>query len=89
MCEHYIARGLCVDFPDWTIAEAGCVKIGYEYGRSVAGVENEVEPDLNDEDQILVPDPQEERTMVATSSGVRTVDTNTVVCLMDFCLQSV
>ena len=84
MCEHYIARGLCTDFPDWTIAVAGCescVKIGYDYGRSVTGVEHEVEPDLNEEDQVLVPDPQEERMMVATSSEVCTA-----VCI-DFFLR--
>ena len=98
MCEHYIARGLCTDFPDWTIAVAGCescVKIGYDYGRSVTGVEHEVEPDLNEEDQVLVPDPQEERMMVATSSEVCTA-----VCIdfflrlfkyrgLDSCLESV
>ena len=68
-----------------------CVKIGYDYGRSVTGTEHEVEPDLNDEDQILVPDPQEERTMVATSSGVRTCTltfssdcSHAVVCLIVF-----
>lgn len=79
MCEHYIARGLCTDFPDWSIAAAGSeasLKIGYEYGRLVTGEEQEMEQqiDLIDEeagsDQVA-PDPQEERSMVATSSEVR------------------
>ena len=84
MCEHYIARGLCTDFPDWSIAAAGSeaeLKIGYEYGRSVTGVEQETEQqtDFIDEEAMhtdgdqLVPDPQEERLMVATSSEVSIV----------------
>ncbi len=78
MCEHYIARGLCTDYPDWTIAAAGSksnLRIGYAYGRYVTGVE-QVEPEfsespeaVHDSDQI-VPDPQEERSMVATSAEV-------------------
>ena len=81
MCEHYIARGLCTDFPDWSIAAAGSeaeLKIGYEYGRLVTGVEQETEQQTDfideeaDGDQ-LVPDPQEERSMVATSSEVSIV----------------
>ena len=81
MCEHYIAHGLCTDFPDWSIAAAGSeasVKIGYDYGRSVTGEEQQIEPDLDEEvvgtdggDQV-VPDPLKERTMVATSAEVYT-----------------
>lgn len=85
MCEYYISSGLCIDFPDWSIAAAGSeanLKIGYEYARmvtaeeqEVAGEEQEVERQINlieeaTDDQI-VPDPQEERSMVATSSAVR------------------
>ena len=75
MCEHYIAHGLCTD-----LAAAGSeanLKIGYDYGHSVTGEEQGIEPDLNEEaehphnDQ-LVPDPQEERSMVATSAQVYT-----------------
>lgn len=78
MCEYYISHGLCTDFPDWSIAAAGSeanLKIGYEYARMVAGEEQEVEQQINlieeatDGNQI-VPDPQEERSMVATSSAV-------------------
>ena len=78
MCEHYIACGLCIDFPDWSIAAAGSeasVKIGYEYGHFVTGEEQQIEPDLNEEamhadgDQV-VPNSQEERSMVATSAEV-------------------
>ena len=93
MCEHYISRGLRIDFPDWSIAAAGSeasVKIGYDYGRFVTGEEQQIQPDLNEEamhpdsDQV-VPDPQEERSMVATSSEVYTCFcSNTVVYLMDF-----
>ena len=80
MCEHYIARGLRIDFPDCSIATAGSeasVKIGYDYGRFVTGEEQQIEPDLieeevrTDSDQV-VPDPQEERSMVATSAEVYT-----------------
>ena len=78
MCEHYISHGLCTDFPDWSIAAAGSetnVKIGYDYGRSVTGQDDQLEPDLseeatNTESDQLVPDPQEERSMVATSAEV-------------------
>lgn len=78
MCEHYIGHRICTDFPDWSIAPAGseaALKIGYDYGRSVTGVELEIEPDLDEEvvqpdsDQ-QVPDLQEERSMVATSAEV-------------------
>ena len=78
ICEHYIACGLCDDYPDWSIAAPGfdtSVKIGYEYGRCVTGEEQQVELDLDEEavrtdnDQV-VPDPQEERSMVATSAEV-------------------
>ena len=80
VCEHYMARGLCTDFPDWSIAAAGSeanVRIGYDYGRFVTGEEQQIEPDLNEEavhtdgDQV-VPDPLEERSMVATSAEVYT-----------------
>lgn len=83
MCEHYIAHGLCNDFPDWSIAAAGSedsVKIGYDYARWVTGEEHQLtEPDVPEEqlqgssdgDQV-VPDPLEERTLVATSVEVRT-----------------
>ena len=49
MCKHYIAHGLCTDFPDWSIAAAGSensVKIGYNYGRLVTGEEQQTELDL-------------------------------------------
>ena len=71
-------RGLCDDYPDWSIAAPGSeatVKIGYEYGRSVTGEEQQIELNLDDEvfhtnsDQV-VPDPQEERSIVATSAEV-------------------
>lgn len=80
MCEHYIARGLCTDFPDWSIAEAGSeasLKIGYDYGRFVIGEKLQIEPDLDedavhtDDDQV-VPDPLEEKSMVVTSAEVHT-----------------
>lgn len=80
MCEHYIARGLCTDFPDWSIAEAGSeasLKIGYDYGRFVIGEKLQIEPDLDedavhtDDDQV-VPDPLEEKLMVVTSAEVHT-----------------
>ena len=75
-----MARGLCTDFPDWSIAAAGSeanVRIGYDYERFVTGEEQQIEPDLNEEavhtegDQV-VPDPLEERSMVATSAEVYT-----------------
>jgi hypothetical protein len=85
VCEYYISHGLCTNFPDCSIAAAGSeanLKIGYEYARmvtaeeqEVAGEEQEVEQQINlieeatDGNQI-VPDPQEERSMVATSSAV-------------------
>ena len=95
MCEHYIAHGLCTDFPDWTIAAPGSeasVKIGYDYGRFVTGDEQQIEPDLNEEavhtdgGNQVVPDPLEERSMVATSAEVYTLSdsSNTIVYLMDF-----
>ena len=86
MCEYYISRGLCTDFPDWSIAAPGSeakLKIGYEYARmvtaeeqEVAGEEQEVEQQINQieeaaDDNQIVPDPQEERSMVAISSAVR------------------
>ena len=81
MCEHYIARGLCSDFPDWSIAAAGSetnLKIGYEYGHCVTGVRQEIEPhllepDLNEEaarsDQV-VPEFLVDKSMVTTSAEV-------------------
>ena len=80
MGEHYIANGLCTDFPDWSISAAGSeanLKIGYDHGRFVTEEEQEIEPDLDEEavhphDDQLVPDPQEERSMVATSAEVYT-----------------
>lgn len=80
MCEHYQSHGISTDFPDWTIAAAGTdtlVKIGYDYGRMVTGVEQSIEPNLveevvskeTDANQV-VPGPLEERTMVATSAEV-------------------
>ena len=52
VCEHYIAHGLCTDFPDWTIAAPGSedsVKISYDYGRLVTGEEQQVELALSEE----------------------------------------
>lgn len=77
MCEHYVVRGLCSDFPDWSIAVTGSetkVRIGYDYGRFVAGEKEQIVVNVSEEvcadgDQI-VPDPLEERSMVATSTGV-------------------
>ena len=80
ICEHYIARGLCTDFPDWSIAPAGSeasLKIGYDYGRLVTGEEHQLDLDQveeavdTDSDHVhVVPDPQEERSMVSTSAEV-------------------
>lgn len=69
MCKHYIARGLCTDFPDWSIAAASSedsVKIGYDYGRLTSGEEQQIESDFNEEavhtdGNQVVPDPLEER----------------------------
>lgn len=67
-CEHYIVSGLC---DNWSIAAPGSetiVKIGYEYGCSVTGEEQQIELNLDEEpfhtdsDQV-VPNPQEERSM--------------------------
>ena len=74
MCEHYVARGLCSDFPDWSIAAVGSeslVKIGYDYGRSVTGEELTVDLDLyeDEEHNQTTPDLQEEAT-VAVSAEV-------------------
>ena len=69
VCEHYIAHGLCTDFPDWTIAAPGSedsVKIGYDYGRLVTGEEQQVEVDLSEE--AVQADPLDEKTMVVTSA---------------------
>ena len=78
MCEHYVAHGLCTDFPDWTIATAGSerdLKTGYEYARLVTGEEQRIGADLEEEvlsdGDHLVPDPLEERSMVATSAEVQ------------------
>ena len=73
MCEHYIARGLCTDFPNWLIAAAGSeasVKIGYDYGGIVTGEKLEIELDLEEEAVLTggdqeVPNPLEEEFMVA------------------------
>ena len=78
MCEHFIAHGLCTDFPDWSIAAAGSedsIKIGYDYGRFVTGEEQDGDFDLSEEGMKadgsqVVPDPLEEKTMVATSAEV-------------------
>lgn len=43
-------------FPDWTIAAAGSVKIGYEYGWMVTGEDLQIE--LNEEQDNEI-DPQE------------------------------
>ena len=80
MCEHYIARGLCTDFPDWSIAAAGSeasLKIGYDYGRFVTGEKLQIEPDFDEEavrtdENQVVPDPLEEKSMVLTSAVVHT-----------------
>ena len=81
MCEHYVVRGLCTDFPDWSIAVAGSeakIKIGYDYGRFVTGEEEQIVADLSEEalcadgDEI-VPDPLEERSMADTSAKVSSV----------------
>ena len=56
ICEHYIARGLCDDYPDWSIAAPGfdtSVKIGYEYGRCMTGEEQQVELDLDEDSGAL------------------------------------
>ena len=76
MCEHYVVHGLCADFPDWSIAVAGSeakIKIGYDYGRFVTGEEEQFVADLPEEvlcadGDETVPDPLEERSMVATST---------------------
>ena len=80
MCEHYIARGLCTDFPDWSIAAAGSeasLKIGYDYGRFVTCEKLQIEPDFDEEavrtdENQVVPDPLEEKSMVLTSAVVHT-----------------
>ena len=78
MCEHYVAHGLCTDFPDWSIAVPGSeakVKIGYDYGRFVTGEEEQIVADFSEEalcangDQ-TVSDLLEERSMVATSAEI-------------------
>lgn len=75
-----MARGLCTDFPDWSIAAAGSeasLKIGYDYGCIVTGEEQQIGSDFNEEAVCtdggqVVPDPLEERSMVATSAEVYT-----------------
>ena len=87
MCEHYIAHGLCTDFPDWSIAAAGSedsIKIGYDYGRFVTGEEQDSDFDLSEEGMDadgsqVVPDPLEEKTMVATSAEVFVSDYSNVI----------
>ena len=49
---HYIARGLCTDFPDWSIAAASSedsVKTGYDYGRLMTGDKQQIESDFSKE----------------------------------------
>ena len=73
VCEHYIARGMCSDFPDWSIGAPGSeklVKIGYDYGRSVTGMDQEVEV-TEDAAAAIDSDPLcQEMTLVATSGQV-------------------
>ena len=96
MCEHYVAHGLCTDFPDWSIAATGSedsVKIGYDYGRLMTGEEQQIEFDLTEEavqagcDQ-EVPDPLEEKAMVVTSAEVVSVSncSNTTDTVHNFSL---
>ena len=74
MCEHYVAHGLCADYPDWTIAAPGTeslVKIGYDYGRSVTGEKLEADLDSYEEEGQTIPNPSDEGTsMVALSTEV-------------------
>ena len=85
---------LCTDVADWSITTAGSedkVKIGYDYGRFVTGDEQHVDIDeeavSTDNDQ-AVPDPLEERTIMATSAEVFTcvciTCSNAVVCFYNF-----
>ena len=72
VCEHYTARGLCTDFPDWSIAAAGLRPMS---GRFVTGMTQQAEPDLNEEpagNDEVVPD-SEEMSLVATSAEVCTM----------------
>ena len=81
-CEHYIGHGVCTDYQDWSIAAAGSetnVRIGYEYGRFVTGVDQEIEPHLIEPDldeamhsagDQVVLDPQEEISIVVTSGQI-------------------
>lgn len=97
MCEHYIAHGLCTDFPDWSIAAAGSedsIKIGYDYGRFVTGEEQDSDFDLSEEGvnadgSQVVPDPLEEKTMVATSAEVFFVSDCSNVIIFGFFLFTV
>ena len=78
VCEHYVLQGVCSDYPDWSIAAPGSetnLRIGYEYGRYVTGVVQEIEPhllepDLDEEaarsDQV-VPECLVDESMVTTS----------------------
>lgn len=77
MCEYYIAHGLCSDFPDWSIAEAGSetnLRIGYDYGRFVAKEEQQIDPNLLEpdlhEDLAETSDTDQESSLVATSAEV-------------------
>ncbi len=75
VCEHYIGQGITSSYPDWTIAAAGTetnLKIGYEYGCSVAGVAH-IEVDFNEEMAAneTVPDIIDESSIVVTSAEVR------------------
>ncbi len=79
VCEHYIGRGITSSYPDWTIAAAGTetnLKIGYEYGCSVAGVAH-FEVDFNEEMAAnetvpdIIDDIIDESSIVAMSAEVR------------------
>ena len=62
---------MCADFPDWSIAAAGFwerCQNWHDYRHLVTGKEQQI--DLNEDDNQVVPDPLEERTMVATSADI-------------------
>ena len=61
-------HGLTSDYPDWSIAATGSVKIGYEYGRHVTGVDANFDLDLHEEQTSSAPDLQEEGTMAVSMS---------------------
>lgn len=75
VCEHVIVHGLCSEYSDWSIAAAGSeksVRIGYDYGRSVTGME---QVEIN-EDAVVI----EDAVMDSDPSGV--VATSTMVYLL-------